>query len=187
LRNDGSGYRKFERVIRNDVAMIVVSSYWALEETLERYKPAHLVSLMDNAEAVPTPTYINANNHLRLGFHDVEWKIPGISPSMADIEKIIELARRWNGNRKPILVHCVAGVSRSPAAGLIIASVRHPNNEAKLVWQLKQQAPYCHPNRLMIELADQALSLGGKLIDAVAHMGEPDDKARPGPFVLDVS
>lgn len=36
----------------------------------------------------------------------------------------------------------------------------------------------------MIELADQALSLGGKLIDAVAYMGEPDDKARPQTFVL---
>ena len=166
--------------------MIVVSSYWALEETLERYKPAHLVSLMDNAEAVSTPTYINANNHLRLGFHDVEWKIPGTSPSMADIEKIIELALCWNGNRKPILVHCVAGVSRSPAAGLILASVRQPNNEAKFAWHLKQQAPFCHPNRLMIELADQALSLGGKLIDAVANMGEPDDKARPEPFVLNL-
>ena len=141
---------------------------------------------MDNVDAVPTPTFINANNHLRLGFHDVEWKIPGISPSMADIEKIIELALRWIGNSKPILVHCVAGVSRSPAAGLILASVLQPNNEAKLTWHLKQQAPYCHPNRLIIELADQALSLGGKLIDAVANMGEPDDKARPEPFLLNV-
>ncbi len=166
--------------------MIAVSSFWALEEALERYKPAHLVSLMDNAEAVPTPTYINADNHLRLGFHDVEWEIPGISPSMENIEKIIELALRWNGNSKPILVHCVAGVSRSPAAGLILASVLQLNNEAKLAWHLKQQAPYCHPNRLMIELADQALSLGGKLIDAVANMGEPDDKARPEPFLLNV-
>ena len=166
--------------------MIAVSSFWALEETLERYKPAHLVSLMDNAETVPTPTYINADNHLRLGFHDVEWKIPGISPSMADIEKIIELALRWNGSSNPILVHCVAGESRSPAAALIIASIRQPNNEAKLTEYLRQQAPYCHPNRLMIELADQALSLGGRLIEAVAFMGEPDDKARSEPFLLNV-
>ena len=112
--------------------MIAVSSFWALEEALDRYKPAHLVSLMDNAEAVPTPTYINANNHLRLVFHDVEWEIPGLSPSMADIKKIIEIALRWKGNEEPILVHCVAGVSRSPAAGLILASVCQPNNEAKL-------------------------------------------------------
>ena len=174
-------------MIPKDVAMIVVSGYWELEETLERYRPVYLVSLMDNADAVPTPTYINANNHLRLGFHDVEWKIPGISPSMADIEKIIELALRWNGSSNPILVHCVAGESRSPAAALIIASIRQPNNEAKLTAHLKQQAPYCHPNRLMIELADQALFLGGKLIEAVANMGEPDDEAMPQPFVLDVS
>lgn len=106
---------------------------------------------------------------------------------MADIEKIIEFALRWNGNHKPILVHCVAGVSRSPAAGLILASVRQPNNEAKFAWHLKQQAPYCHPNRLMIELADYALLLGGKLIEAVANMGEPDDKGSPEPFVLDIS
>ncbi len=167
--------------------MIVVSSYWELEESLERYKPTHLVSLMDNADAVSTPTYINADNHLRLGFHDVEWEIPEISPSTADIEQIIELALRWNSNRKPILVHCISGISRSPAAGLILASVRRPNNEAKLAWHLRQQAPFCHPNRLMIELADQALSREGALIDAVANMGEPDDEAMPQPFVLDVS
>ena len=55
-----------------------------------------------------------------------------------------------------------------------------------MAFRLKQQAPYCHPNRLMIELADQALSMGGALIDAVANMGEPDDKSSPEPFVLDV-
>ena len=164
-----------------------MTSYWALEESLELYKPAYLVSLMENADSVSTPTYINTNNHLRLSFHDVEWEIPGISPSIADIEKIIELALRWKGGHEPIIVHCVAGVSRSSAAGLIIASVRQPNNEAKLAWQLKQRAPYCHPNRLMIELADRALSLGGKLIDAVAYMGEPNEKVRPQPFVLNVS
>ena len=167
--------------------MIVVSSYWELEETLERYRPGYLVSLMDNAGAVPTPTNIDATNHLRLGFHDVEWEIPGISPSMADVKKIIELALRWNGSRKPILAHCVAGESRSPAAGLIIASVRQPNNEAKLAWHLRQQAPYCHPNRLMIELADQALSLEGRLISAMEYMGEPDYEAIPQPFVLNLS
>ena len=166
--------------------MIAVSSFWALEEALDLFQPAYLVSLMENAEAVPTPANINAHNHLRLGFHDVDWKIPGISPSMADIERIIELALRWNGARKPILVHCVAGVSRSPAASLIIASVCRPNQEDKLAWHLKLQAPYCHPNRLMIELADQALLLGGKLIDAVAYMGEPDDKAGPAPFSLNI-
>ena len=167
--------------------MIIVSSYWALEEALERYKPAYLVSLIENANAVPTPAYIDANNHLRLSFHDIEYEIPGISPSMADIEKIIELALRWKGSREPILVHCVAGVSRSSAAGLIIASVRQPNNEAKLAWHLKQQSPYCHPNRLMIKLADHVLSLEGKLIDAVDFMGEPDENVRPQPFVLNVS
>jgi hypothetical protein len=76
--------------------------------------------------------------------------------------------------------------SRSSAAALINASVRQPGKEDKLAWLLKQQAPYCHPNRLMIKLADQVLSLEGKLIDAVAYMGEPDENVRPQPFVLNV-
>lgn len=171
----------------SDVAMIVISSYSALEETLERYRPAYLISLMDNADAVSTPTYINSIDHLRLRFHDVECEIPGISPSMSDIVKLIEFAYRWNENPEPVVIHCISGVSRSTAAGLIFASVRQPNDEAKLVWQLKQRAPFCHPNRLMIELADRALLLGGKLFDAVAHMGKPDDRTRPEPFVLNIS
>ncbi len=166
--------------------MIIISSYWALEETLERYKPAYLVSLIENPDAVSTPSYIDTNNHLRLSFHDIEYEIPGTSPSLTDIEKIIEFALRWNGSREPILVHCIAGVSRSSAAGLIIASVRQPGKEDKLTWLLKQQAPYCHPNRLMIKLADQALFLRGKLTDAVSNMGEPDETVRPHPFILNV-
>jgi len=168
------------------VAMIIVSSYWDLEETLERYKPEYLISLMDNSDAVPTPNYINTNNHLCLGFYDVEWEISGISPSMEDVEKIIELALRWGGNHKPILIHCLSGVSRSPAASLILASVCQPSNEVSITMHLKQKAPFCHPNRLMIELADRSLSLDGALIDAVNNMGESDDETMPHPFVLDI-
>ena len=168
--------------------MIIVSSFWALEEALRRYRPAFLVSLMDHVDAVSTPANIDANNHLRLGFHDVESKKPGKTPPSADdIDRLIEVARRWNGSGEPILVHCIAGVCRSPAAGLILASIRQPNNEVELAKHLREQAPHCRPNTLMIELADQALSLEGKLVSAVANMGEPDHKAMPQPFELNLS
>ena len=140
---------------------------------------------MDHVDAVPTPTNIDANNHLRLGFHDVENKKPGKTPpSTEDIGRLIEVALHWKDSGDPILVHCIAGVCRSPAAALILASIRQPSHENELAKHLKKQAPYCSPNKLMIELADQALSLEGKLVSAVANMGEQDIKARPKPFVL---
>ena len=165
--------------------MIVVCSFWALKKTLRRHRPAYLISLMDSVDAVPTPRRMNPDNHLRLGFHDVDGKTPwNTPPSTEDIEKIIEVAFRWKDSGEPILVHCTAGVSRSPAAGLILSSIRQPNNEDELAKHLREQAPYCRPNKLMVKLADQALSLGGKLVSAVANMGEPDYEGRPQPFVL---
>jgi predicted protein tyrosine phosphatase len=167
--------------------MIVVSSFWALEDALKLYRPAYLISLMDNVDAVHTPENIDASNHLRLGFHDVEGKTPwNTPPSTEDIDKIIEVAFRWKNSGEPILVHCTAGVSRSPAAGLILSSIRQPNTEAEQAMHLREKAPYCRPNKLMIKLADQALSLKGKLIDATANMGKPDYETRPQPFVLNL-
>ena len=165
--------------------MICVSSFWALKDALDKYKPSYLVSLMDNIEAVPTPADIDASNHLRFGFHDVEIETPGkISPTKDDVSRLIKAALRWNEHGGPILVHCTAGVSRSPAAGLILATARQPYKVAKLAQQLTERAPYSRPNNLMIKLADQALSQEGKLISAVAAMGEPGDDTRPRPFVL---
>ena len=167
--------------------MIVVSSFWALEDALKLYRPAYLSSLMDHVDSVSTPETIDAKNHLRLGFHDVEGKTPwNTPPSSEDIGKIIEVALRWKNSGEPILAHCTAGVSRSPAAGLILSSIRQPDNEAEQAMHLREQAPYCRPNKLMIKLADQALSLKGKLIDATANMGEPDYEGRPQPFVLNL-
>ena len=165
--------------------MIAVSSYWALNYALKEYRPAYLISLMDNVDAAPTPSNIDANNHLRLGFHDVESKTHSqMPPSIGDVEQIIEIANRWKGSNKPILIHCTAGVSRSPAAALILASIRQPNKETELARYLRRQAPYCRPNKLMIKLAGRALSQEGRLIAAVKNLGEPDNHASPQPFVL---
>ena len=70
--------------------MICVSSFWALKDALDQYRPSYLVSLMDNFDAVHIPADIDTNNHLRFGFHDVEKETPGkISPTKDDVDKLI--------------------------------------------------------------------------------------------------
>jgi predicted protein tyrosine phosphatase len=166
--------------------VIIVSSYWTLKETIKQYAPTHLISLMDTRNAVPTPKEIIPQNHLKLGFHDVDETTPNkTAPTSDDILEIIGFGSRWSNLDTPVLIHCTAGVSRSPAAALILAIISEPGDEARIARLLRLRAPYCEPNKLMIELADARLGLEGRLISAVQKMDVPDSEgATPQHFIL---
>jgi predicted protein tyrosine phosphatase len=165
--------------------VIVVSSYWLLDEAIKQFSPTHLISLMDTPDAVPTPKGIAKDNHLKLGFHDViESTTEKTPPNIGDIRKLISFGKDWAKLDTPIVVHCTAGVSRSPAAALILSVLREPDSEARLATYLRMKAPYCVPNELMIELADTELGLGERLIKATQNMKEPEDQGTPQPFTL---
>jgi predicted protein tyrosine phosphatase len=167
------------------VSVIVVCSFWALEETLKLFNPSHIVSLMDHRDAVVAPTDMGAANQLRLGFRDTISTSPRDNPpTPEDIKGLIDFATKWKPSGDPILIHCTAGISRSSAGALIVASKFQPNREIELAGHLRNQAPYCIPNKLMIELADRELSLDGNLTSAVAGMGNPNMEILPEPYVL---
>jgi predicted protein tyrosine phosphatase len=49
----------------------------------------------------------------------------------------------------------------------------NPGREIDVAMMLRKGAPQCHPNPLMIELADSILKSGGRLIAGLSAMGEP--------------
>jgi predicted protein tyrosine phosphatase len=154
---------------------ILIAPYFALEETVKRHRPSHVVTLMVEPFVV-TPETIPPDRHLRLGVHDIIEPAEGsVAPDSSHIADLLAFAKDWD-RTQPLLVHCWAGISRSTAAAyILLCDVHGPGHEERIAQALRFRAAHAQPNRLMIRHADQILGRGGRMIDAVAAMGE----ARP--------
>jgi predicted protein tyrosine phosphatase len=148
---------------------ILVDSYWNLEARVQQSQPDAIISIMDNATLAPKLGF-DPPRHLSLGFHDIEEPTEDRTPPSSDhLTRMINFAihQRAAGARS-ILVHCMAGVRRSPAAAYIIAvAVRH-EDPLRAAHVLFQKAPFVDPNRLMIKCADDLLGMNHAMSDSIA-------------------
>lgn len=145
-------------------------------------EPSHVMSLVPAGEQPSTPLGVDPQQHLRLAIDDISEPLPGyVLPSEADVRRIIEFARAWPA-RRPMLVHCVAGISRSMAAALITLLVKAPGQEVAATRQMRAAAPHAQPNRRIVALADDLLDCGGRLRTALRVMGAGSG-ALAGPLV----
>ncbi len=149
---------------------VLIAPFSAVEETVRRYRPSHLLTLMVEP-FVPTPAAILPERHLRLSVHDVTEPANGIvCPEHSHIAGLLSFARGWDRS-SPFLVHCWAGISRSTAAAYIVLCDLHgAGHEHRIAKTLRFHAPYAQPNRLMISHADQLLGRQGQMIDAIEAM-----------------
>ena len=111
-----------------------------------------------------------------MSFHDTDGPRAGlVAPSRADIAALIAFGRDWD-ETAPLLVHCQMGISRSPAAALILAAAARPGApEAALATALRAASPCATPNPLMIALADELLGRSGRLVAAAKSIGRGTD------------
>ncbi len=144
-----------------------------MPQAVARFEPSHLVSLLDPGDVVTTPPGVRAENHLRLGLHDISEPYQGcIAPGPQHIESLLAFGAGWN-RAAPLVAHCFAGVSRSTAAALILLCQINSGREREAAALLRHRAGHAMPNQRMIALADEALQLQGRLIDAVQAMPPP--------------
>jgi predicted protein tyrosine phosphatase len=127
-----------------------------------------VVSIGDTLESPPDGYQEHPASKLRLVFDDVEEIALAeggrLAPSRNDMARLVAFCQRVDG---PALVHCSAGVSRSGAAGYILACVlMGPGREAEAMAHVIQAKPSVFPNRRMIWLADSILGRGGAMIAA---------------------
>jgi len=104
-------------------------------------------------------------------FDDVESARDGYLPASRDqVGEVIEFGRRLRGGDH-LLIHCMAGVSRSTACALAILTAHFgPGSErtaAETVRALRRQA---RPNRLIVTHADAILERQGALVQACVEV-----------------
>jgi predicted protein tyrosine phosphatase len=154
--------------------MIYVCNLRELRDHVQALCPSHLVSLVSDEEQPATPAGMLVDCHLRVVIHDINEPLFGhILADERHIADLIGFVRAWRPEEGPMLIHCMAGISRSTAAALIALVIKAGGREQEAAEQVRRAAPHAYPNRRMIALADHLLTCEGRLIAAREVMGTP--------------
>jgi predicted protein tyrosine phosphatase len=152
---------------------VYICSFHTLQKRINQIRPAKLISILGDADSAPFPEF-RASDHLKLLIDDVCRPCRGFShATKAHLKQVFEFTRDWNG-RDPILIHCWAGSSRSPAIALAVLLQKFSEDEASLVQRLSSRGPHIRPNELIVSLTDDELRLGGRLTGAVRQIPCPE-------------
>ena len=165
--------------------MIYVCNIEAMPRQAALLAPKHLISIVGPDEQPPKPPNVPDERHLRVEVHDIAAPRPErVLPARPHIEPLVAFlqAREASEPFEPLLIHCMAGISRSMATALIALCLRAKGREREAGLRLRRAAPHAHPNPLIVALADELLGRRGRLVSALEAMG-PGDIVLPAPLV----
>eukprot|EP01035_Chromulina_nebulosa_P055091 gene55091-75486_t len=151
-----------------------------------RHKAREMISLLAANQDFHRPGVINPERHLKLGVNDITFAGTGdlIAPQEVHVRAIVDFARNWDRSA-PLVVHCWMGVSRSPAAAMIVSLAICPEDEDDaLARRLRLASPFATPNMRLVEIADDVLDRKGRFVTAVKAIGRGADADGNAPFVL---
>ena len=157
---------------------IYITGLSQMPNLVRRFRIESLVSIVGTDAQPSTPPEILPAQHHRCTVDDIVESQPGkIVPQTKHIEDLIEFLDSWD-TKTSLLVHCIAGVSRSTAAALIAHTLK-TGDPKKSATALRVAAPYAWPNRRIVSLADSIMGLNGKMILAREEMGPANWQTDP--------
>ncbi len=152
--------------------VILVAPLSRVARLVANRAPERVVSLLDPDAVFPDfgPAY--AGRHLRLRLHDVHAPADGqVGAAASHIDDLLAFLGQWR-REAPILLHCRAGMGRSPAAAFIAACLYNPNvDEWEIAQVFRQAAPTARPNESLVALADAALGRRDRMVKAITETG----------------
>ena len=153
--------------------------------TVETSGASHLITLINVATPVARPDSIPAENHLFIGINDIVEPMDGmVLPAEDHVRTLIGFVESWD-QKRPLVVHCFAGISRSTAAAYIALCVARPERDEREIAQaLRQASPLATPNALLVAIADRLLERDGRMAAAIEEIGRGDTAVENVPFVL---
>lgn len=166
-------------------ALIHVCSLDRVRRTVERERISHLITLLHDDAIIETPAAIAAANHLRLSLHDISMPQTGmVEPGVVHVERILAFARAWD-RASPMLVHCLAGISRSTATAFITVCALNPQaSEQAIARRIRELSPMASPNPLLVEIADDMLGRRGRMNEAIEDIGYGEPAMEGWPFSI---
>ena len=130
----------------------------------------HMISIGDwddSFDGLRLPE-ISADRHLCLRFTDTEVAIYPDAPTDEKVAPLFEWLSQHDVSG--LLVHCSAGISRSPAVAVLSLSAtmpdRSPYEHMNSVIEAAESS-YIWPNPLVIEIGDRLLKRGGEIVAGV--------------------
>ena len=164
---------------------IYVCSLARLEETVRATKARYIITAINPWSIPPTPPTVDDQNHLRVAINDIEAPHGElVHPEAHHIEKIINFAKRWNRDG-PLVVHCLAGISRSSASAFITACALNPAApEDRIAQTLRSASVTARPNPLMIEIADHLLNRNGRMMATIKGLAPAQSTIEAETFSL---
>ncbi len=158
-----------------------------LDTTVEESGAEHVITLIDALTPVERPTRIAADNHLFLGFNDINQPMEGMIPPGEDhVRQLLDYVRGWD-RQAPIVIHCWAGISRSTAGAFITLCALAPeHDEFEMAAELRNRSPIATPNARLVALADNVLRRDGRMREAIAGIGRGRNAFEGEPFHIPV-
>ena len=155
-----------------------------MPDMVKGMRPGRLISLLPVDQQPPTPPPLKDSDHLRVLIDDLDEPRDGFTaPGREHVEELL-LFLHASPPEIPLVIHCFAGVSRSPAAALMALALHAPGREREAASLLRKAAPFACPNRLLVQLADNALGRAGALVAALDSMRQPEWNFDFQPFFL---
>jgi predicted protein tyrosine phosphatase len=149
----------------------------------------HLLSIDNPGGPTPTPKWFTGT-HWHVVFQDVESDAEAreystTPPTRAAIQQVLDNASSCLESSRShsvyLLVHCMAGASRSTAAAFgILAMVLGPGQEVNALKYLLRIRPDAFPNKLVVRFADEILGRNGRMMEALRPLREEVGRAVDG-------
>jgi predicted protein tyrosine phosphatase len=167
------------------VPRILVCPLSRLDETIEAQRPSRIVTLTSPGVPAPTLRGVDGARHLVIETNDIASPREGlVAPMEAQVAALLAFAAAWD-RAAPLLIHCYAGVSRSPAAAYVAMMRIEPSRDpAALAAALRRLSPTATPNPRIVALGDRLLARGGALSAAIAAIGRGEECYEGAPFAL---
>jgi predicted protein tyrosine phosphatase len=169
------------------IGRLYVCSLAKVIDTVRVSGARSLVTILTAGASAARPKEIAPERHLRIAVSDIEAPREGhVLPGEDHVRRLLDFMQDWD-RRDPLLIHCYAGVSRSPAAAFIAACALAPGRaEIEIARDLRRASPTATPNRRLVALADQTLKRDGRMVAAIDEIGRGAECFEGAPFTLEV-
>ena len=150
---------------------ITVCGLGAVRSYSQHEKFSHVISIWGPAYSNDGPdqvrSFFPASRVCVARFEDIE--VAGAGAVTKDMmREIFEFGSSLYADDK-ILVHCLAGVSRSPGVAFALAcQFAGPGKEAAVLQHLVARHPWIKPNRRVVHFSDELLHREGRMNAAIA-------------------